>query len=135
MAQIKFNDYIQFHMGVEAQVIVDGEILHQRTTITKSLLFDIVQQKQEYGREMIIKPILRPLADITEMELKACERLSGLTPEGTKRFQYKGQPIPKFVDGWKSFEPEVMLYLLKQFDLFGLIAAGTAIDKTFNEVK
>jgi|SRR6478752_5258023 len=130
MAQIKFNDYIQFHMGIDAQVLVDGVIIQEKSPITRTMIFDIVQQKQEYAREMIIKPILRPLSDITELELKECERISGLTSDGKKRFQYKGESIPEFVKNWKSFEPEVMVYLLKQFDLFGLIAAGTAIDKT-----
>ena len=130
MEKIKFNDYIQFHMGVPAQLSMDGAIINDRSTITRSTLFDITQQKSEYGREIIVKPILRPLSDITEEELKECERLSVLTPEGKKRFQYKGESIPEFVKNWKAFEPQVMVYLLKQFDLFGLIPAGTAIDKT-----
>lgn len=130
MEKIKFNDYVQFHMGLDAQVIMDGVVTQEKTPVTRTLIFDIIQQKQEYNREMIIKPILRPLEDITEEELKECERLSGLTPEGRKRFQYKGESIPEMVKNWKAFEPQVMVYLLKQFDLFGLIPAGTAIDKT-----
>lgn len=128
--QNKQSNYIHLFIGLPAKVIIDGIENPEPTVITRALLFDAVQQWAEYRREIIILPILRPMSNITQEELKECERLSGLAVNGKKIFQYKGESIPEFVRDWKSFEPEVLFYLMKQFDILNLIPQGVAIDKT-----
>ena len=75
--------------------------------------------------EAELKPILRPLSDMTEEELQEC---------GNMIYDFSGDP--ELNDHkWQDFEiglaPEQFHYLLsKHFDLFGLIDAGLAIDST-----
>ncbi len=128
--QTNQNNYIHFFIGLPAKVIIDGVENPEPTTITRALLFDVVQQRAEYGREIIILPILRPLSDITVDELKECNHLSGVAKNGKKIFSYDGSSIPEFVKYWKAFEPDVLFYLMKQFDMLNLIPQGVAIDKT-----
>jgi len=65
----------------------------------------------------IIKPILRPLSDITEEEATECGWMGLFTLE---HFAEK-----------KLYKPTSFHYLLKRgFDLLELIEAGLAIDKT-----
>ncbi len=60
-----------------------------------------------------VKPILRPLSDMTEED----EEVTGLNP--TYEF------------GHHVFSPDEFLYFIsKAFDIFGLIDEGLAIDKT-----
>lgn len=72
-----------------------------------------------------IKLILRPLSDMTEEELQEC---------GNMIYDFSDDPELNNHQ-WKDFEigsaPEQFHWLLsKHFDLFGLIDAGLAIDKT-----
>jgi len=63
-----------------------------------------------------VRLLLRPLSDMTRIE----------------ELQYLAQSKSK----WGPYHPEDMRTLLsKGFDLFGLIEAGLAIDKTKQEVK
>lgn len=66
-----------------------------------------------------IKPILRPLSDMTDYEKS----------DITKSI---GQEISISVPNMQvNINPSLFLYLLKQeFDLFGLIESGQALDKT-----
>jgi hypothetical protein len=72
-----------------------------------------------------IKPILRPLSDMTEGEMEEC---------GNMIYDFSNdEALAKWE--WKYFETgldaEQFNWLLsKHFDLFGLIEAGLAIDKT-----
>jgi hypothetical protein len=71
-----------------------------------------------------IKPILRPLSDMTEDELK-CLRSERGHLKGVHRDDLK------FIIIMNKWSPEDFIFLLsKHFDLFGLIPAGLAIDKT-----
>ena len=72
----------------------------------------------EFGRkELTIKPILRPLSDMTVAE----------------KNNYIWDTIPEYTDfqGLVKHISPVFLWLMRQhFDLFGWIEAGLAIDKT-----
>lgn len=113
------NDYLHLHMGAPAHVEIDGQV-HSASYITRSLLFDQLEQKKEYGRDMTITPMLRPLADITQ------EELDQLKINKTNKLLKSDINF----NTWHCFTPDNMVQLLKQFDLFGLIKAGLAIDKT-----
>lgn len=73
-----------------------------------------------------VKPILRPLSDITGDELIQYGKIE--FPDMKGRFDLKGL---REVVMHAYYEPETFKWLLsKNFDLFGLIEAGLAIDKT-----
>ena len=95
-----------------------------------------------------IKPILRPLSDITEAEAKAVTEFTGSygdTP-GQRTYKTWKNQFGKIVVSWGQglrekyvpqdetiYKPEQFTYLLKQgFDLFGLIESGLAINKTIS---
>lgn len=72
-----------------------------------------------------IKPILRPLSDMSEEEMKECGCLTYDFSDEEDLMKWE----------WQDFKTllsvEQFLWLLsKHFDLFGLIEAGLAIDKT-----
>lgn len=114
----KLEDYLPFYLGCEVQLTKVDE---QLTVCMDSQLFgkkvgDVTLMGLNLlmcYRDKIIdfKLLLRPLSDMTDSELTEFNRLRisfeiGLSPEG---FRY---------------------LLSKHFDLFGLIEAGLAIDKT-----
>lgn len=95
---------------------------------------------KSYWGNPCIKLILRPLSDMTEEDGLAYAKLT--RPEATKAKIESGQ-VWSFHDPdgitfykWKAHKlhescPEEFLWLLsKHFDLFGLIDAGLAIDKS-----
>lgn len=85
------------------------------------------------------KPLLRPLSSMTEEEMLEYARIE--RPE-TSKVELKGEKVWSFYDDGESFYkwiahslmkpiPDQFRYLLSRgFDLFGLIDAGIAIDKT-----
>ncbi len=132
------KDYLPFLLGQQFEVRdQDGDIPDfigklTRIDATTEIVFvietEIVNGKQEHSYEFFeehlldlrVKPILRPLSDRTKIELEDYNNLGHST--GTS---------------WGDIELQAKrtALLLKQgFDLFGLIPAGLAIDKTkFNE--
>lgn len=108
------KDYLHLYLGCEYRYFMNGVTKtgsrKNKGVITYAALSHIMARiEQEYN----IKPILRPLSDMTEEERKKCERK---VFNGDARFFYT---------------TEAFLFLLsKHFDLFGLIDAGLAIDKT-----
>ena len=71
-----------------------------------------------------IKLILRPLSDLNDEELK-CLRSERKHLRGVHRNDLR------FIINLNTWSPEDIVFLLsKGFDLFGLIEAGLAIDKT-----
>jgi thiol-disulfide isomerase/thioredoxin len=73
-----------------------------------------------------IKPILRPLSDMTEEEFKDVAHLKYTLPEDEIQQIVKERRIDLL-----ETSSTVFVYLLsKHFDLFRLIEAGLAIDKT-----
>ena len=77
-----------------------------------------------------IKPILRPLSDMTEEEKS--------TLKGVMKDSFKGENLLPIIKSgaltnlfFNKGNPSIVLWLLKQgFDLFGLIESDQAIDKT-----
>lgn len=85
-----------------------------------------VELKSSFDASFEIKPILRPLSDMTEEErLYLCQ----MFPE--KTFTMVDYIIKNITTLTLNNSFEITRYLLKQgFDLFGLIESGLAIDKT-----
>ena len=128
----KIIDYLHLYLPVEMIQVDNGNI-------KQYFLTSIDLSYKVYG-----KPILRPLSDMTEEEkiMLCCMNLGNEWKPGhiiqtndediaamrvfDHKGNYKSLYIPKARIAHNNF-----LWLLKQgFDLFGLIDAGLAIDKT-----
>jgi len=102
----ELKDYLHLYLGCECKVYmptIDFELPGCITELTINLL----------NTPFRFKPILRPLSDMTDEESNV-----------TKWIKYSDT-------GEIRYPPETFVFLLsKHFDLFGLIEAGLAIDKT-----
>jgi len=77
-----------------------------------------VHEHPEYNDYDQVKLILRPLSDINQEDMNAVSRSMHMDDKN-------------YVITCNTWKPEEFMYLLsKGFDLFGLIEAGLAIDKT-----
>lgn len=102
------KDYLHLYMG--CQVMYDDD----QGKLTYYLMYNILATNEWH----LVKPILRPLSDMTEEEMKIVT-VSGLMSD------------LKYIINRNKWTPERFLYLLsKGFDLFGLIEEGLAIDAT-----
>ena len=110
---MNIKDYLHLYLGCEfIGRYVDWDEDNFPITITYQTLLNV-------ERYTTIKPILRPLSSMTGEEKKELEKIE-------KNEYVADAGIEQ--DIWTSKE---FLYLLsKHFDLFGLIDAGLAIDKT-----
>lgn len=111
----ELKDYLHLYLGCEA--LVEGYTnskspFNYRGIINYQLL---LESGQHYSSVKEIRPILRPLSDMTEKEIMEKERL--------KDCEYESAWSPLMARA-ESFK-----YLLsKHFDLFGLIESGLAIN-------
>lgn len=114
----KIEDYLHLYLGCEAYWQEDGI----KSTYPKAIDYDMLKNADW------IKPLLRPLSDITEEELDDCTILSADMMNIISDPFSKERMIVEF-----ECNARVNKYLLsKGFDLFGLIEDGLAIDKTKN---
>jgi hypothetical protein len=116
------KDYLHLYLGVYCQRMGQEDVsnVYKLTGVS----FDDTQrqwwayfenEEDCYAAIEDVFPILRPLSDMTEEELL----IGGPIPQ-TNTFDVVGK-----------WSPDQFVYLLsKGFDLFGLIEAGLAIDKT-----
>ena len=117
----KLKDHLHLYLGCEA--LVEGYTnrkypFNYRGIINYQLL---LESGQHYSSVKAIKPILRPLSDMTEEEAREGE-IWGVWHD----VNLMGEDWDTF-----GFSPHNFKHLLsKGFDLFGLIEAGLAIDKT-----
>lgn len=114
----KIEDYLHLYLGCEIKIGDQIEILD---AVGQSGEFESLYKghlRNFYHISVGVKPILRPLSDMTEEEKFEIQQISGWVDYN----HYINQGFCK---------PEVFKYLLsKSFDLFGLIESGLAIDKT-----
>lgn len=119
------KDYLHLYLGCECIVKEPGE------SAFKSVLEGIQRGKfllKEYGHLLLweaaeIKPVLRPLSDMTEHE-------SNMGDEIMNAFN-ENDPIEAF----QGMANMTMMLLKQGFDLFGLIESGLALDKTKLTIK
>lgn len=108
------SPFLHHHMYCTCRIWIDGKYVND-STLTATVLFDIRQQKNEHGRQMLVKPILMPLEDIAQDDLEEAAKISGFNPENVN------------IPSWKAFSPEAFDLLCKKYDLFGLLEKGQAI--------
>lgn len=126
---MKLQDYLHLYIGCEGEFTPpDGIAYYRPEKLTPDILGRVLYDGYAF------KPLLRPLSDMTEEEE---EEWLSLREEARKAFQ------GKFADSdWATHrgfcEGSGTLYLLSRpryFDLFGLIDAGLALDKTKQPIK
>lgn len=150
----KLSDYLHLYLGQPCKWKVLGD---DEWAVNDSAV-DLVVLGRVYDRQpFVIAPILRPLSDMTEEEMKELLCLDFAPSDDvfrnmvtefkfdvnepqrrTKRGTGVGFSVFKdgshYMSGTLSFvdlNPHQFVYLLKLgFDLFGLIEAGLAIDKS-----
>lgn len=155
------KDYLHLYLGCEVG-IKDGGILYGNEKMTEINTYGYVHLYERDGYWPIdqIKPILRPLSDMSEEERKELwkyifkrefnengiivfrkDRTTSTEPRyvmssGLERLGIEMNGTiwaDSDLSPFKHNQHEVTLWLLsKRFDLFGLIESGLAIDKTKN---
>lgn len=124
------RQYLHFYLGCDAFVFLDEVItdgwLKKQLKEQPNLRYSIRIEAGSLGYILYngYKPILRPLSDMTEEEMNEC----WFNMEGSVevRCEYKDGGVKRF----DSTPAQVRYLLSRGFDLFGLIPAGLAIDKT-----
>jgi len=119
MSDKNIKDYLHLYWGASCFANIPG-LKTKEIFIIDAIL--ISRKGLEYFTN--IQPILRPLSDITKDEAE--ERAWGSAHGFSNYCKYsspQGEP-PRF------YADDFQWLLSKHFDLFGLIEAGLAIDKT-----
>jgi len=110
------KDYLHLYIGCD--FVYSGTKDYLALSLTPEIFF-LINQDNDFGE---IKLILRPLSDITEPEKL---EVWGLVECGQDEVQFSSKY------DWETHNPQLTVLMCKLgFDLFGLIAAGLAIDKT-----
>ena len=148
----KIEDYLPYYIGQKILVVkpsfamMHNDCIHsgEIETLTPNLLSKIL-----YATKVQVKPILRPLSDMTDEDANVVWEALGLNPdyeESMKRdgnnsatkskylqdYFFRKQVFGGHSERFDFRENIVLVYtLLKMgFDLFGLIEANLAVDKT-----
>lgn len=125
----KIEDYLPHYMGCL--------IVREGVTISSVLTHAQLAYISEFKIWNEIKPILRPLSDMTEEEKLEFQELCHLEKESLGCITVSWDVLTEKIELGTAHLTNVfqwtigVKYLLsKHFDLFGLIEAGLAIDKT-----
>lgn len=131
--KIQFKEVAKHYIGCD---VIDeennrGTFWGYKTSMADHALVDCKKQVPYVVSIEKIKPVLRPLNDMTEEEQRQSYVLAGWEPEYS--YEMLDEPDRKEETNLISLigRPNVWNYLLsKHFDLFGLIESGEAVDKT-----
>lgn len=143
---MELKDVIQFYLPIQVELDNAGSKVYNRVAVAVGNTDDkysYVTLRMGTGAksfthsvllsENSVKPILRPLSDITDAE-RLLYYDEFLKDDTDIKFGYSHDHKCNYANlhlKYSKFEPKTTLWLLKQgFDLFGLIEAGLAIDKT-----
>lgn len=114
----ELKDYLHLYIGCKLQ---------RGGTVTYALLS--AAEYASFDAWSDLKPILRPLSDMTEEEKTEYKaKFNGMESTNILPEIRAGRLINFHLNSKSPFE--VAFLLSKGFDLFGLIEAGLAIDKT-----
>lgn len=136
----KIEDYLRLYIGCEIQApSPDEEFVQCKGLLTgihgefeaEVQFYDInnnVDEEPSYCPYDRIKPLLRPISDMTEDEMFEMSEITGLLQnENLIKAWVNGSAFSLSIHKM----PELFTFLLKKgFDVFGLCEAGLAIDKT-----
>jgi len=124
------HNFIMKLVGVTASEVEDGKTI---------AICDIIDNSKTTGpfQELYVeevKLVLRPLESMTESEMYEYTKMASPAREGKNILPVikAGPLINHFLN---KHDPVIIKWLLgKSFDLFGLIPAGLAVDKTKTEI-
>lgn len=131
----QIKDYLHFYLGCECEVANRKTLLIGCHTNGNYQIAHAIGA-QDYWQAKYIKPILRPLSDMTEKDAnKITWHLSMYAGNETQLEHHFIQALihgSKYVLNMSDPDTfEIMRTLCKlEFDVFGLIEAGLAVDKT-----
>lgn len=147
----EIKNYLHLYLGCEVQTTARAESSQGKPMgYRKGKLVDIDIQCNNVGIDNIdtgcvwfgfneIRPILRPFSDFKEEDIRLIAKISAPDSEITDseidiaiiQIKLRGIKAIDFEDLSAAQVFEITILLLQQeFDLFGLIDAGLAIDKT-----
>lgn len=126
----KIEDFLHLYLGCNAKVLIEKEevtALIYCVRTSRTVTISTIKSNFEINMKHV-KPILRPLSDMTEdEEIQVCNICNLMTATNIKQALMNGGHYVIHV----GYGFELTVYLLKQgFDLFGLIESNLAIDKT-----
>lgn len=110
----KISDYLHLYLGCDIMILCYKDYSGGTYKLTGKIFANIIDNYNP--KEDLIKPILRPLSDMTEEER---EELNDI--------ELGESSWPTVA---RALAPCFAWMLSKGFDLFGLIESGLAIDKT-----
>ena len=121
----ELKDYLHLYLGCGLQVLATQEIvLFDEICLNHKYPVWSTQHGYLYSE---IKPMLRPLSDMTDHE--AVDYMLITNPK-TKANDVRRKGCIEYIQETGLLPQEFVWALSKYFDLFGLIEAGLAIDKT-----
>lgn len=136
--KLELKDYLHFYLGCEIQfpdksVSKLSAVCNTHNGMWISAIdYSLPLDGGWWHPVSAIKPILRPLSDMTEEEAKECYFLIHNCKATDSPFDTLQYIISALEDETSS---KVWLWAIKKgFDVFGLIEAGLAINKTIPEV-
>lgn len=128
----KIEDYLHLYLGCEVERFGRSGKAYGKDDLTGDVIHEIYADIYPY----YIKLLLRPLSDITDEEAWTCLEYCDAGGRNTPKCALTS-PVCTLTDPTfnSNLSPDQWFlatkYLLsKHFDLFGLIPAGLAIDKT-----
>lgn len=122
---MNIKDYIHLYLGCEV-MRPDGRTILTLYGIQRTLAVHVENGELTYSSLNACKPILRPLDSITEEEAKE----AWTKTIGVEYTRGNKDRILHNMATMSQFSPLIVHLLAKHFDLFNLIEAGLAIDKT-----
>jgi hypothetical protein len=127
---MNIKDYIHLYIGCEC--LYDWTYYNETDLFGKvtSKIIEDVRSPHLSGASTNVRPLLRPLSDMTEEEFK--ERFYDSMREDLfdDTLQMQHEEAKRWAHDACHYPEDLRWLLSKGFDLFGLIAAGFALDKT-----
>ena len=133
----ELKDYLHLYLGCEVKF---PKSQSPKTNGVVKCDAECIHDLHEYGEWEYCKPILRPLSDMTQDEADVIwgildwnERITGVAriTDIIREFDVIEEDNDTTSNAHWGYLCKILPYLLKYgFDLFGLIDAGLAIDKT-----
>jgi hypothetical protein len=142
MADIQLKDVAQLYVGCDCKHVGLLTDIFQMTAVQSDSDQVVIRNHKDRRRGQHtsvsnIKPILRPLSDMTEEEKHEFKELCNLEKEDLDCLTYKPSPLDGNITLGTAHLTNILQwaqgvnYLLKQkFDLFGLIDSNQALEKT-----
>jgi hypothetical protein len=151
----KIEDYLHLYLPVRVELNNGGSKVYNRTAVAVGNMDDeyryvtlrLGKGAKSFTHSILfsepdrIKPILRPLSDMTEDERTILclatfpdYKQANDIRKHEEGYMFRNENGIKCYMSMNHFNPILFIWLLKNhFDLFGLIEAGLAIDKTKTE--